>query len=124
MDYYTIGAGKGTPRAAERAANARAVRFNIETKLYPEDLPDTTKQMQEPGVPVALIHNHTREPQAFVDALAGTIAREHMEDRCTIQSFDFRTLLLVAEQYPRIPTSYLTQNPALMKTAFVPAALR
>ena len=124
VDYYTTGAGKGTPHAAERAANARTVRFNIETKLYPEDLPDSIKQMQEPGVPVALIHNHTREPQAFVDALAGTIHREKMESRCVIQSFDFRTLLLVAEQYPKIPTSYLTQSPALMKTAFVPASLR
>lgn len=123
-DYYTSGAGKGTPHAAERAANARTVRFNIETKLYPDDLSDDVKRMQEPGVPVELIHNHTREPQDFVNALAGTIQREGMTGRCAIQSFDFRTLLLVAEQYPKIPTIYLTQSPTLLRTAFTPTSLR
>ena len=123
-DFYTTGPGKSTPHAAERAANARTVRFNLETKLFPEDLPDDVKRMQEPGVPLDLIHNHTRDPQAFVDALAGTIHREGMEDRSDIQSFDFRTLLLVAEQYPQILTVYLTQSPTLLRTAFVPANLR
>ncbi|WP_419804782.1 glycerophosphodiester phosphodiesterase family protein [Terriglobus sp.] len=124
VDFYSTGAGKNTPDAAERAANARTVRFNIETKLFPNDLPPDVKRMQEPGVPLELIQNHTRDPQAFVDALAGTIHREGMEDRCDIQSFDFRTLLLVAEQYPQIPTVYLTQSPTLLRTAFVPATLR
>ena len=123
-DYYANGPGKTTPHAAERAANARTVRFNIETKLFPNDLPPDVKRMQEPGVPLELIQNHTRDPQAFVDALAGTIHREHMEARCDIQSFDFRTLLLVAEQYPQILTVYLTQSPTLLRTAFTPASLR
>ena len=123
-DYYTSGPGKGTASATERAANARTVRFNIETKLFPDDLPDEVKKLSEPGVPVELVQNHTRDPQSFVDALAGTIAREHMESRCAIQSFDFRTLALVEEQFPRIPTIYLTAQPQLLNTAFVPADLR
>lgn len=123
-DYYTTGAGRNTVHAAERASNARTVRFNIETKLFPNDLPADVKRMQEPGVPIELIQNHTREPQDFVNALAGVIHHEHMEDRCAIQSFDFRTLLLVAEQYPQIPTIYLTQSPTLLRTAFTPASLR
>jgi glycerophosphoryl diester phosphodiesterase len=123
-EYYTTGPGKNTPHAAERAANARTVHFNIETKLFPNDLPPEVKRIQEPGVPLELIQNHTREPQAFVDALAGTIQREHMESRCDIQSFDFRTLVLVEEQFPKILTVYLTQSPTLLRTAFTPASLR
>ena len=123
-DFYTNGAGKNMSHAAERASNARTVRFNIETKLFPNDLPPDVKRMQEPGVPLELIQNHTRDPQAFVDALAGTIHREHMESRCDIQSFDFRTLVLVAEQYPQLLTVYLTQSPTLLRTAFTPASLR
>ncbi len=122
--YYANGPGKGHTDAAERAANARTVRFNLETKLFPDDLPDDTKKLSEPGVPVALIQNRTRGAQAFVDALAGTITREHMESRCAIQSFDFRTLALVEKQYPRIPTIYLTAQPELLYSAFVPVGLR
>ncbi len=122
--YYINGSGKSHPHAAERAANARTVRFNLETKLFPDDRPDNVKKLSEPGVPVEQIQNHTRGPQAFVDALAGIIAREHMENRCAIQSFDFRTLALVEEQYPTIPTIYLTAQPELLRSAFVPANLR
>ena len=32
-----------------------------------------------------------------------------MQSRCTIQSFDFRTLEFVQEQHPAIPTIYLTE---------------
>jgi glycerophosphoryl diester phosphodiesterase len=34
-EYYSTGAGNGTPGAADRAANAEKVKFNIETKLNP-----------------------------------------------------------------------------------------
>ncbi len=34
-DYYTNGPGKSHPDAAARAANARTVRFNLETKITP-----------------------------------------------------------------------------------------
>jgi glycerophosphoryl diester phosphodiesterase len=59
-----------------------------------------------------------------VDTLAGVITKHHMEGRCEIQSFDFRTLQLVEEQFPRIPTYYLTGSAASLSTPFVPESLR
>ncbi len=47
-----------------------------------------------------------------------------MESRAEVQSFDFRTLQLVEEQFPKIPTYYLTGAPASLSSNFVPAALR
>ncbi len=122
-DYYSTGEGKSAPHAAERADNARTVHFNIETKIMPE-LSAATAAIEAPGVNPELLKNQTKPPQAFVDALAGTIAKEHMEGRAAIQSFDFRTLQLVEEQYPKIQTFYLTDNPKMMSTEFVPSALR
>ena len=43
VDYYRSGAGKDTPNAAAKAANAKRVRFNLETKIHP-DLPSSTRQ--------------------------------------------------------------------------------
>jgi glycerophosphoryl diester phosphodiesterase len=122
VDYYRKGPGKSHPHAAERAANAEKVRFNIETKILP--LPN-----DEPGKPLPPetaepTTNHTVDPQTFVTTLAGAIARNHMESRAEIQSFDFRTLILTEEQYPRIPTYYLTGSPKMLSTPFVPASLR
>jgi glycerophosphoryl diester phosphodiesterase len=71
-----------------------------------------------------MFENHTQPPQAFVNALAGIIAKEHMEDHAAVQSFDFRTLQLIEEQYPKIQTFYLTQGVASLSTEFVPAELR
>jgi glycerophosphoryl diester phosphodiesterase len=119
VEYYTTGAGKSDPHAKERAANARTVHFNIETKI----VPDVSMSSQGRPVPKGM-ENHTNPPQAFVDALAGTIAKEHMEGRAAIQSFDFRTLQLVEEQYPKIQTFYLTESPKTLSSDFVPAQLR
>jgi len=47
-----------------------------------------------------------------------------MEGRSEVQSFDFRTLQLVEEQFPKIPTYYLTASPESLSTEFVPSALR
>jgi glycerophosphoryl diester phosphodiesterase len=47
-----------------------------------------------------------------------------MQSRAEVQSFDFRTLVLVEEQFPKIPTYYLTESPKMLSTEFVPAALR
>ncbi len=122
-EYYSNGAGKSMPHAAERAANARAVHFNIETKILPEMPPDQVAAAH-PGVPKEILQNHTVDPQVFVTTLAGLIAREHMEDRASIQSFDFRTLQLVEEQFPRIQTFYLTESAQSLSTALVPASVR
>ncbi|WP_246773972.1 glycerophosphodiester phosphodiesterase [Bradyrhizobium diazoefficiens] len=76
--------------ALVRKSGNERVRFNIETKIDP-DRPD-----------------QSLEPQAFVAKLLGVIAGEKLSDRVMIQSFDWRTLLLVQRQAPTIPTVYLT----------------
>ena len=73
-----------------RRAGNDTVRFNIETKLSP------------------MAPAETAGPEAFVGALLAVIREHRMESRVTIQSFDWRTLRLVQQQAPGIPTSYLT----------------
>lgn len=72
-----------------KSGNAR-VRFNIETKIDP-NRPD-----------------ETLDPQAFVAKLLALIEAEAFSDRVMIQSFDWRTLRLVQQHAPKIPTAYLT----------------
>lgn len=76
--------------ALVRKSGNTQVRLNIETKINP-DHPD-----------------ETLDPQAFVARLLGLIQSEGFSDRVMIQSFDWRTLLLVQQQAPKIPTVYLT----------------
>jgi len=119
-DYYKSGPGHTHPDAAQRAAHAARVHFNLETKILP--LPDggDTKPTgnDEPTT------NHTFAPQTFVTTLCGAVTRAHMESRSDIQSFDFRTLQLVEEQFPKIPTFYLTSDPKLLSSDLVPKTLR
>jgi glycerophosphoryl diester phosphodiesterase len=122
--YYRTGAGKNTPHAAERTATGEKVRFNMETKILPDRLPEAVAGAQDKNVPADLYKNHTVGPQAFVNALCGAIVRNGMEGRAEVQSFDFRTLQLVEEQFPAIPTYYLTNNEKLLSSEFVPAGLR
>lgn len=72
-----------------KSGNSR-MRFNIETKIDPNH-PD-----------------ETLDPQTFVTKLLGVIEAEGVSGRVMIQSFDWRTLLLVQQQAPKIPTVYLT----------------
>lgn len=72
-----------------KSGNSR-VRFNIETKIDP-NRPD-----------------ETLDPEGFVAKLLGLIDAETFSDRVMIQSFDWRTLRLVQQQAPKIPTVYLT----------------
>ncbi|WP_348267463.1 glycerophosphodiester phosphodiesterase family protein [Edaphobacter sp. DSM 109919] len=126
-DYYATGPGKSNPEAATRAANAAKVRFNIETKILP--LPNDPAGNSVASLPVPIpgeepTTNHTVDPQTFVTTLCGIVMRNHMEGRSEVQSFDFRTLQLVEEQYPKIPTYYLTESPETLSTEFVPSSLR
>jgi glycerophosphoryl diester phosphodiesterase len=124
-DYYTKGPGKSHPDAKARAANARIVRFNLETKILP--LPNDPIGAPNPPITIGRAEpttNHTYDPQTFVTTLCGAITRNHMEARAEVQSFDFRTLILVEEQFPKIPTYYLTGAPASLSSNFVPASLR
>lgn len=118
VHYYRDGAGKGQPEAEARWKNAAKVRFNLETKIMPELPPAIAKAAGEPD------GNHTVGPQQFVNALCGAIIRNHMQKRAEVQSFDFRTLQLVEEQHPEIPTYYLTGDPRMLSSEIVPASLR
>lgn len=84
--------------ALVRKSGNNCVRFNIETKIHP-DHPD-----QSP------------DPETFVTLLLGLIDAEGFADRVMIQSFDWRTLLLVQQRAPKIPSVYLTQQRGLLST--------
>jgi glycerophosphoryl diester phosphodiesterase len=89
--------GTRIPTLAEVIALVRRsgdphVRLNIETKIdpnHPEQSPD---------------------PEHFVSLVLGLLRREHFNERVMIESFDWRSLLLVQQQAPEIPTVYLTQQ--------------
>ncbi len=119
-DFYATGPGRSTPHAAELAANARRVRFNLETKIMSEPMVAAAKAAY-PNLPADMLQNHTLDPQAFVTTLGGIITKYHMENRAEIQSFDFRTLALTQEQFPRIPTYYLTNDAKSFTLDFVRA---
>lgn len=124
--YYASGPGKSAPEAKQHAETARKVHFNLETKIIPEaaaaiyaaHLPEFR------NLPAEMFTNHTFPPEDFVKALCGAIARNHMQDRSDVQSFDFRTLQLVEAQYPRIATYYLTNDPRLFYSELAPPDLR
>jgi glycerophosphoryl diester phosphodiesterase len=118
VDYYATGPGKNSPHAAERASNTRTVRFNLETKIMSEPMIAAVKATHL-DIPADMLENHTLDPQAFVSTLGGIVAKYHMENRAEIQSFDFRTLKLTQEQFPRIPTYYLTNDAKSFTPAFV-----
>jgi glycerophosphoryl diester phosphodiesterase len=71
-------------------AGNTAVRFNIETKLTP----------QAP--------EETLAPEAFALAVIAEVRKAGVEARTSIQSFDWRTLLVVEREAPGIATVYLT----------------
>jgi glycerophosphoryl diester phosphodiesterase len=119
--WYSSGPGQYSPHAAERARTGARVRFNLETKLIP-DVP-AVAMMAPKGTPPDLLKNHTFGPQRFVDTLCGEIEAAGMIARSDVESFDYRTLQLI-EQHPDIPTYYLTADPRLLSTDFVPAPLR
>jgi glycerophosphoryl diester phosphodiesterase len=73
-----------------RAWGATTVRFNIETKIDP----------RQPG--------QSAGPEAFVDALLAVLRRQRVEARVSVQSFDWRTLRLLQQRAPQIPTVALT----------------
>jgi glycerophosphoryl diester phosphodiesterase len=123
-EYHRSGPGKTSPHAKERATAADRVHFNLETKILPDRLPPAVAGNQDVKVPAEMFENQTVGPQAFVDALCGAIKRNHMESRSDVQSFDYRTLILIEEQYPNIPTYYLIDNANILTSEFVPTALR
>ena len=89
--------GTRVPALAEvfalvRRSGDRHVRLNIETKI-------------DPAHP-----EESLDPRGFVTAVLTLLRQEQFSDRVLIQSFDWRTLLLVQQQAPEVPTVYLTQQ--------------
>ncbi|WP_283204895.1 esterase-like activity of phytase family protein [Chitinivorax sp. B] len=98
IDFYNTGAGQSHTDAVKRVANARQVRFNIETKLNPRSGKDSHGNVYQ---------NRTVSFEQMTDTLAGVIMANKMEARTDIQSFDFRALFRTQERYPSIRTAYL-----------------
>ena len=73
-----------------KALGANDVRFNIETKLDPMQPDDSVS------------------PEVMTQALLKVIRDAGMTRRVTIQSFDWRSLRLVQQLEPAIPTVYLS----------------
>ena len=73
-----------------KALGASGVRFNIETKIFP-DRPDETVG-----------------PDEFVDVVLATIRQAGLAHRVSLQSFDWRTLQRMQQLAPGIPTVYLS----------------
>ncbi len=77
-----------------RALGAADVRFNIETKLNPLSPGDTVS------------------PEVMTKALLKVVNDTGMAQRVTIQSFDWRSLKLVQQLAPGIPTACLSAQSA------------
>jgi len=134
--YYESGPGAHTPEAKQRAYTGSHVHFNLETKIMPPGVTEagmystmtghTLDEIRASGkLPeTAFQESHTVDPETFVDTLCGFVRQYHMQERSDIQSFDFRTLLLVQSKYPEIRTFYLTGSAKLLNTDVVPAELR
>ncbi len=73
-----------------RELGENRVRFNIETKVFPNAPADTVG------------------PHEFVDILLATVRAHGVQDRVSLQSFDWRTLQRAQQTAPGIPTVYLS----------------
>lgn len=94
-DYYKNGNGSTHPDAYKRWKNASRVRFNIETKINPRTDKD------DKGMTFT---NRTAGVETFTNTISETIVKNDLENRCDIQSFDFRTLIYAQNKYPNIRT--------------------
>ena len=93
--------GTRIPRLADlfalvRKSGNHSVRFNIETKISP------------------LAPNETTAPEDFARALISAVRAAGMAERTAIQSFDWRTLKVVQQEAPEIPTVYLSAQQDFM----------
>ncbi len=89
--------GERIPTLAEvialtRQSGAGSVRFNIETKLFPD----------QPHLTVS--------PEEMAERLVTLLESEGVAERACIQSFDWRSLRWVLANRPRIETAWLTTD--------------
>jgi glycerophosphoryl diester phosphodiesterase len=78
--------------ALVRQAGAARIRFNIETKITPTSGAD---------VP---------EPEVFAEAVARAVRQAGLADRVSVQSFDWRTLVILRRIAPEIERVCLTDE--------------
>jgi glycerophosphoryl diester phosphodiesterase len=85
--------GARIPRLADVFSLGKSgrVRFNIELKLVPTH-PD-----------------ETLAPEPFARAVIAEVRESRMEQRSTIQSFDWRAIQVVERDAPELATAYLTE---------------
>jgi glycerophosphoryl diester phosphodiesterase len=76
--------------ALVRRAGADHIRFNIETKITPES-----------GAEVA-------DPETFAAAVVREVLKAGLQERVSVQSFDWRTLSAVSRMAPEIARSCIT----------------
>lgn len=82
--------GTRIPKLADLFATAGAsVRFNIETKIAADE---------------------TLPPEPFTRAVIAEVRKAGVEQRVTIQSFDWRSVKIVEREAPGIATAYLTER--------------
>jgi glycerophosphoryl diester phosphodiesterase len=82
--------GTRIPKLADLFATAGAsVRFNIETKIVADE---------------------TLPPEPFTRAVIAEVRKAGVEQRVTIQSFDWRSVKIVEREAPGIATAYLTER--------------
>jgi glycerophosphoryl diester phosphodiesterase len=89
--WYATGLGRALPDAAVRAATAAAIRLNVETRLNPR----------------TAYNQRTLGPDAVTAAVLDTVRRAGAVGRTSLQSFDWRTLLMAQEREPALQTVYL-----------------
>ena len=92
-----------------RTSGKPLVRYNIETK--------STSSGD------GIFHP---DPETFVDLLMAVLREKKVLDRCTLQSFDVRTLQVARQKYPDMPLVLLIENQDgldanLQKLGFTPA---
>jgi glycerophosphoryl diester phosphodiesterase len=95
VDWFKTGPGKDDPGATARWQNAEKVHFNIETKLNPRSDRDPHGNRFDQRTP---------DPETITRAVAGVIESNGMQDRADVQSFDWRTLRIVAREFPNLLT--------------------
>ncbi|RYD69191.1 MAG: glycerophosphodiester phosphodiesterase, partial [Sphingobacteriales bacterium] len=84
--------------AYAKQKGAKAPHYNIETKTSPQG-----DNLEHPA------------PQDFVDLLMAVLVKKGILDRTIIQSFDPRTLEIIHNQYPQVPTAWLLSNKKSLK---------
>lgn len=85
--------GTGIPRLSQvfDLGKQTSVRFNIELKVLPSH-PD-----------------ETLAPEPFAHAVIAEVRKHRMQERCTLQSFDWRAVKAVEREAPELATAYLTE---------------